>query len=688
MKIFSLKFLACASLWLAPVISMMAQSYTFSTLAGTAGIQGGADGNGAAASFNNPYGIAIDNAGNVYVADTGNNIIRKIAISGGVGAVSTLAGTAGVSGTNDGMGGQAQFNQPAGIAADSMGNLYVADTGNHTIRKIVISSRMVSTLAGKPGESDYPNMGPPIFPNLGPAVPGSDARFGHPHGVACDGAGNVYVADTENHAIRKITNNPVTGLGMVTTVAGGLPGGASSQNSNDGVGTNAGFNAPYGIAVDGLGTLYVADELHGLIRKIIIDPATGLGTVTTLAGKGLLANPAAVAVDGMGNVYVADQGNSVIRKISNGQVTTVAGTLGQGGSTDGVGTDALFASPYGIAVDGSGNLYVADTRNNTIRLGKPLFTLTTSNATIDGCGSTCCPTNVVMFTTDPNYSWTAVSDSSWLHVLDPSGTGSGTVHYSVDPNTTMGPRTGTITIAGQTFTVTQVIMHCSFLLQPLTFSIHPPLPPSDFAQSTIGCDGTPVAVKVVTREDTDSCCPWTAIVTTGGTWLRILYGTQSGQGNGIFVAYAYPNTTGTNRTGTITVGNVQFVVTEEGCHCSYKISPSGITHNRGAFDTWFHVEASCGCNWTAVASDPWIHLANSSGTGNDLVEFGVDAAMQDRSGTITVEGQTFKINQAKGTSSGTGGTTGGGGGVSRYFYPVLEISGPVSHWNNGDTRHD
>ena len=305
--------------------------------------------------------MAVDSAGNVYVADEFNHTIRKIT-SGGV--VTTLAGSAGDAGSADGTGSAARFNNPEGVAVDSAGNLYVGDTGNHTIRKTT-SGGVVSTLAGSagaPGSADGT---------------GSAARFNFPSGVAVDSAGNVYVADTNNHTIRKITSG-----GVVTTLAGS----AGNAGSADGTGSAARFNRPSGVAVDSAGNLYVADRPNYTIRKI-----TSGGVVTTLAGSagergcddgtGSAARfyfPGGVAVDSAGNLYVADQGNQTIRKItSGGVVSTLAGladkegiftgTGGVVGSADGTGSAARFNTPESVAVDSAGNLYVADMNNYTIR---------------------------------------------------------------------------------------------------------------------------------------------------------------------------------------------------------------------------------------------------------------------------------------------------------------------------------
>ena len=318
------------------------------TLAGT-GTAGHADGTGAAASFNRPNGVATDGAGNIYVADTNNSIIRNITPTG---VVTTLAGTAGVIGHADSVGTGASFAYPTGIATDSVGNIYVADSNNQTIRKITPTG-LVTTLAGTAGVTG------------GTDGTGAAASFAYPGGVATDSAGNIYVADTSNSTIRKITP-----AGVVTTLAG-----TGTAGYADGTGAAASFNNPYGVATDSAGDVYVADTFNSTIRKI-----TPAGVVTTLAGTGTAGHadgvgttasfsyPDGVATDGAGNIYVADTGNKVIRKITPaGLVTTLAGTAGVLGSADGVGPAASFNFPHGVVTDSAGDVYVTDTFNSTIR---------------------------------------------------------------------------------------------------------------------------------------------------------------------------------------------------------------------------------------------------------------------------------------------------------------------------------
>jgi hypothetical protein len=349
------------------------------TLAGTAGKNGSDDGTGSAAQFDNPYGVAVDNAGNVYVADSWNNTIRKITAAG---IVTTLAGTAGSSGSSDGIGSAAKFDFPTGVAADSLGNIYVVDGDNSTIRKITAAG-VVTTLAGAAGSSGS---------NDGT---GSAAQFSFVFstGITVDSAGNVYVADTQNNTIRKITAG-----GVVTTLAGT----AGKAGSEDGPGSAAQFNDPTGVAVDSAGNVYVADAWNDTIRKITPD-----GVVTTLAGSsakigsidgpGSAASfymPNSVAVDRAGNVYVADMGNEAIRAISTTDVvTTLAGCTYSSGSNDGIGGAARFDGPTGVAVDSAGSAYVADEWNDTIRkvmAGGVVTTLAGSpgiSGAVDGMGS-------------------------------------------------------------------------------------------------------------------------------------------------------------------------------------------------------------------------------------------------------------------------------------------------------------
>ena len=329
------------------------KAYTFTTLAGAAGVAGGANGTGGAARFDFPNGIAVDASGNVYVTERVNGTVRKITVDG---IVTTVAGSPMQPGSADGTGTAARFAAPSGIAVDAVGNLYVADTGNHTIRKITAAG-VVSTLAGLAGSSGTTN------------GTGSAARFSSPRGIAVDGSGNVYVAEPMSETIRRITPS-----GTVTTFAGL----AGSRGNGDGAGSAARFAGPSGITLDGTGNLFVASD-SPTIRKI-----TSQGVVTTLAGRtdspgtddGIAASsrfvsPREVAVDGNGNVYVTDNNATIRRITASGVVSTLAGAPDRRGRTEGIGVDARFGPAVGVAVDGSGTLYIADGPNHTIRRGVP-----------------------------------------------------------------------------------------------------------------------------------------------------------------------------------------------------------------------------------------------------------------------------------------------------------------------------
>ncbi|OGX90580.1 hypothetical protein BEN49_22375 [Hymenobacter coccineus] len=321
------------------------------TLAG-ADAKGSTDGPGAVARFGRLMGIAVAADGALYLADEENSTIRKVTPTG---EVTTLAGTAGAKGSADGPGAAARFYHPIGVAVDASGTLYVTDADNQIIRKITAAGD-VTTLAGSVGHKGSAD------------GVGGAAKFNLPHSLAVAADGTVYVADTYNHTIRKITP-----AGVVTTLAGS----AGHKGSTDGTGDVARFYHPAGVAVDAQGTLYVADHGNQLIRKI--SPA---GDVTTLAGtanqrgyangRGADARfryPGGLAVDADGTLYVTDYMNMTIRKVTAaGEVTTLAGMVLLSGQVDGPGPAARFDSPWGVAVGAGGELYVAE--SNTIRVVK------------------------------------------------------------------------------------------------------------------------------------------------------------------------------------------------------------------------------------------------------------------------------------------------------------------------------
>ena len=323
---------------------------------GVAGYSG--DGGAAtAAKLDYPSGVAVDNSGNVYIADLEYAVIRKVNTSG---IISTIAGsgTAGYSG-DGGPATAAELNEPTDVAVDDSGNIYIADFNNNVIRKVNISG-VISTIAGN-GIGGYSGDG-------GAAIA---AEFLLPVSVAVDHSGNVYVADEDNNVIRK-----VNALGIISTVAGNHVQGYSGDG---GAATAAELSWPSGVAVDDNGNVYIADGGNGRIRKVNIS-----GIISTIAGNGTggfsgdggaataaeLNGPCGVAVDRRGNVYIEDGLNERIRKVNDsGIISTIAGngTAGYSGD-DGVAMAAELNVPADVAVDDSGNVYIVDQFNNRVRM--------------------------------------------------------------------------------------------------------------------------------------------------------------------------------------------------------------------------------------------------------------------------------------------------------------------------------
>lgn len=298
-----------------------------------------------------PFGVAVDSSNNLYVSDSSQHAIYKITYSAGTYTRSVLAGTEGTAGSSSTL-----FNTPQGLAVDSSGTyLYVADTGNHAIRRIELSSGTVTTLAGTLGTSGSTD------------ETGTSALFKSPVGVALDSAAtHLYVADTGNHTIRRIALSTTA----VTTFAGtaGTPG---STNGSSGL-----FSSPNGVAVASDDTVYVADYGNSTIRKIASDGSVSLlagyaGDTGTSNGTGTGARfyqPVSLALDASGNLLVADTFNHTIRKVTTaGAVTTLAGEATVPQNEDETGTAAHFNMPMGICVNGSGYAYVADSQNKLIR---------------------------------------------------------------------------------------------------------------------------------------------------------------------------------------------------------------------------------------------------------------------------------------------------------------------------------
>ncbi|MEM7737123.1 MAG: hypothetical protein AAF267_15175 [Deinococcota bacterium] len=347
----TLRFVVVFSLWF--VVVGVAQ--TISTVAGTCAITGyGGDGGAATATqLHYSSDIAFDSAGNLYIADAYNHRIRKVDTITGI--ITTVAGngTMGYSG-DGGAAINAQLNRPRDITFDSAGNLYIVDTRNHRVRKVDVITGVISTVVGNGRRSGY---------DVGDGGAATDAYLQVPFFITFDQNGNLYIADTYNHRIRKVDTN-----GIISTVAGNGRGGYSHDG---GAATDTQLRHPREIVFDSAGNLYIADQFNGRILKVGVN-----GIASTVVGRGYsgglasmrLDRPSGLAFDNSGHLYISDSGNDRILKLdTNGAISTVAGNGIEGYNGDGAATTAQLNFPYGLTFDSSGNLYFADLANHCIR---------------------------------------------------------------------------------------------------------------------------------------------------------------------------------------------------------------------------------------------------------------------------------------------------------------------------------
>jgi len=311
---------------------------------------------GTVSVLSNPRGLAVDSSRNLFIADSGHHEIAEVSRTTGLLTVIAGTGLPGYSG-DTGLATSAQLSFPQGVAVDSSGNLYIADTGNNVIREITASSGVISTIVG------------------------TGAHLKAPQALALDSSGNLYIADTGNNVIRKV----VLSTGVITTVAGtGTQCQTLGSCGDGGPATSAMLNSPADVKVDSSGNLFIADQANFVIREVSggnittvagsYAPGGGCQSLTTnCSGNGgpatsaLLNNPQAVAVDSSGNLYIADTGNNVVRKVSGGTISTVVGNGTAGYSGDGhSATGAELNTPNGLTFD-SGTLYIDDAGNKVVR---------------------------------------------------------------------------------------------------------------------------------------------------------------------------------------------------------------------------------------------------------------------------------------------------------------------------------
>jgi DNA-binding beta-propeller fold protein YncE len=404
--------------------------------------------------LSSPSGVAVDSAGNVYIADSANNAVKEWIVASNT--VITLVSSG--------------LSWPFGVAVDSSGNVYIADSGNSAIKEWIAASNTVITLVS--------------------------SELYWPHGVAVDGVGNVYIADTDNNAIKEWIGASNT----VTTLV-------SSE-----------LDYPYGVAVDGVGNVYIADTYHNAIKKWL----AASNTVTTMVSSGL-SLPSGVAVDGAGNVYIVNSDNNAMKEwIAAGNTVTTLVSSG-------------LSYPYGVAVDGAGNVYIADSGNNVIKELPHIFMDPTAKVETAASGSDAFV--VLPVTANLTGPFTPVSDSLWLTI---TGVTNGVVSFTFTANNQLN-RTAHIALLGQSLAVTQIG------------------PPNYSSLGTTNLlEGSPAGSdSVLLLANTG----WTA--STSDSWLHLSGANQSGTGN-TNVIFAFDANPGATRTGTFTIAGQTLAVTQAG----------------------------------------------------------------------------------------------------------------------------
>jgi sugar lactone lactonase YvrE len=599
---------------------------------GTMGFSGDG-GSATSAQLSQPGGIAVDSAGSCYISD--NNRIRKVSN----GMIITVVGNGeqGSSGDN-GPPLSAQLRFPGSIAVDAASGLYLADQGNHEIRKVL--NGLIATVAGN---------GTPGF--SGDNGPATGAQLSSPAGVAIDSAGTLYVADFYNQRVRAVSN------GVIATVVGW----GSTTSSGDGTATGLGLGFPSGVAVDSAGNLYVSDYTGSVVFKV------SKGLATRVAGTGAygfsgdngpatsaqINAPYAIAVDLAGSLYISDQGNHRIRKVTNGVITTVVGIGIPGFSGDnGPATSAQLNSPHGIAVDAEGNLYIVDQVNERIRkVSNGIITTVAGNGSVGGGGDGGPATNATLY----NPEGISVDSAGNLYIADNTTgairkvsnglittiAGISAAGYSGDNGPAMsaqllGPTGMTVDSAGRLYVSDSGNARVRLLTPNSTcaYSVSPTAVP-------ISAAGGNVTITIQTAPS----CSWA--VSGLPPWITVS-GASSSTGPGTLALIVAPNS-GAALTATILIAGVSVAITQMGqaSACTYALSAGGQTFNAAGGNGTINITAGAGCTWTAASTAGWVTITGvGTGSGNGSVTYqGAVNTGVARSGVVTIAGLSFTVEE-------------------------------------------
>jgi sugar lactone lactonase YvrE len=639
-----------------------ARSGLIGTLAGTgAAAFSGDNGLATAATLSSPSSIAIDAQFNVFVADTANQRVRRI--DGQSGIITTVAGNGTVgSGGDNGPAVDAALSTPKAIAIDASGNLDIADTGNGLIRRVSATSGVISTIAGRSGSTAIGDSGPAIA-----------AQFAGLRGITLDSAGNLYLADTGNCRVRRISAS----TGFVATVAGTACG---PFGGDAGPALEATLNAPGDVAVDSHGNLFIADTGNARVRKV--DASSGI--ITTLAGGGSvtagsdggaatlarLVSPAGLALDGNGNVFFSDAGDNRVRRVSAaGIIGTVAGTgAADFGGDGGVAIEAQLNSPAGIALDSFGNLYIADNGNYRVRRvdallgkiktiagnGQMSFSGDAGPATGAALGS---PRGVAI--DNGGNLWIADDAVNRIRVVNlASGTintiaGTGAQNSSGDGGLAASAEVnhpwGLAAAADQTIYFSENGSSRLRALLPLN--------------AALGCNVSvfPLAITAppaggaftLNLLSTSLACAWS--VSDLPNWITAFPASGAGPGS---VALTIAPTPGPAREITFQLARASVRVTQtaSAAVCTYTVSPAVLAFPAAGGKGSLTMGTQAGCAWEISGAPAWLSFTGqTSGSGPGSVAYTVPVnALMHRRASFTVAGQTVLVDQNGASASITG----------------------------------